>query len=122
MIFMNTVICIISNILNLNNDQLPENLLYGKRNLDTSILDTTNTYLIETESFDTQLFYVMLSGCHGFSINIVTFLFCFVFNIIVLFFRFSFYFILFCFLFPSISQHIYVHLVIVFFFRLMCRY
>ena len=113
---MNTVICIISNILNLNNDQLPENLLYGKRNLDTSILDTTNTYLIETESFDTQLLYVMLSGCHGFSINIVTFLFCFVFNIIVLLFRFSFYFILFCFLFPSISQHIYVHLVIVFFF------
>ena len=45
MTLLNTVICIVRNIFELNNDLLTEILLYGKEDLDdinnTSILDAT---------------------------------------------------------------------------------
>ena len=50
---LNTVSCIVPNIFDFNNDQLTEILLYGKEDLDninnTSILDATINYLIETK-------------------------------------------------------------------------
>ena len=60
MTLLNTVSCIVPNISDFNNDQLTEIHLYGKEDLDninnTSILDTTINYLIETKRFDAQLF------------------------------------------------------------------
>ena len=60
MILLNTVSCIVLNISDLNNFQLTDILLYGKEDLDsinnTSILDATINYLIETKKFDAQLF------------------------------------------------------------------
>ena len=60
MTLLNTVSCVVPNISDFNNDQLTEILLYGKEDLDninnTSILDTTINYLIETKRFDVQLF------------------------------------------------------------------
>ena len=60
MILLNTVSCIVLNISDLNNFQLTDILLYGKEDLDninnTSILDVTINYLIETKKFDAQLF------------------------------------------------------------------
>ena len=57
---LNTISCIIPNIFDFNNDQLTEILLYGKEDLDninnTSILDATINYLIETKRFNAQLF------------------------------------------------------------------
>ena len=57
---LNTVSCIILNIFYFNNDQLTEILLYGKEDLDninnTSILDATINYLIETKRFNAELF------------------------------------------------------------------
>ena len=57
---LNTVSCIVPNIFDFNNDQLTEILLYGKEDLDninnTSILDATINYLIETERFNAELF------------------------------------------------------------------
>ena len=57
---LNTIICIVPNIFDFNNDQLTEILLYGKDDLDninnTSILDATINYLIETKRFNAQLF------------------------------------------------------------------
>ena len=62
---LNTVSCIVPNIFDFNNDQLTEILLYGKEDLDninnTSILDATINYLIETKRFNSELF-LMLSG------------------------------------------------------------
>ena len=56
----NTVNCIVPNIFDFNNDQLTESLLYGKEDLDninnTSILDATINYLIETKRFNAELF------------------------------------------------------------------
>ena len=58
-ILLNTISCIVPNIFDLNNDQLTEILLYGKEDLDninnTSILDATINYLIETKRFIAQL-------------------------------------------------------------------
>ena len=58
---LNTVSCIVPNIFDFNNDQLTEILLYGKEDLDninnTSILDATINYLIETERFNAELFW-----------------------------------------------------------------
>ena len=58
---LNTVRCIVPNIFYFNNDQLTEILLYGKGDLDninnTSILDATINYLIETKRFNTGLFW-----------------------------------------------------------------
>ena len=56
-----TISCIVPNIFDFNNDQLTEILfLYGKGDLDninnTSILDATINYLIETKRFNAQLF------------------------------------------------------------------
>ena len=57
---LNTISCIVPNIFDFNNDQLTEILLYGKDDLDninnTSILDATINYLIETKRFNAQLF------------------------------------------------------------------
>ena len=59
MTILNTAICILPNISDLNNAQPTELLLYGKEDLDnidnTSILDVTINYLIETKRFDAQL-------------------------------------------------------------------
>ena len=94
------------NILDLNNAQLTEILLYGKEDLDnmnnTSTLAATIKCLIKTKWFDAQLFFTFFWS-HGFNINIA-------FKI------WFFFFLLFCFLLLSISQHIYVNLVIVIFF------
>ena len=58
---LNTVSCIVPNIFDFNNDQLTEILLYGKEDLDninnTSILDATINYLIETKRFNAELFW-----------------------------------------------------------------
>ena len=55
--------CIVPNILDLNNAQLTEILLFGKENLDsitnTSILDATINYFIETKRF-VQIFLDVL--------------------------------------------------------------
>ena len=57
---LNTISCIVLNIFDFNNDQLTEILLYGKEDLDninnTSILDATINYLIETKRFNAELF------------------------------------------------------------------
>ena len=61
---LNTISCIVPNIFDFNNDQLTEILLYGKEDLDninnTSIVDTTINYLIETKRFNAQLFWCSL--------------------------------------------------------------
>ena len=55
---LNTVSCIVPNIF--NNDQLTKIFLYGVENLDninnTRILDATINYLIETKTFNADLF------------------------------------------------------------------
>ena len=57
---LNTVSCIVPNIFYFNNGQLTEISLYGKEDLDninnTSILDVTTDYLIETKRFNAELF------------------------------------------------------------------
>ena len=57
---LSTVICIVPNIFDFNNDQLTEMLLYGKEDLDninnTSILNATINYLIETKRSNAGLF------------------------------------------------------------------
>ena len=57
---LNTISCIVPNIFDFNNDQLTEILLYGKEDLDninnTSTLDATTNYLIETKRFNVQPF------------------------------------------------------------------
>ena len=57
---LNTVRCIVPNIFYFNNDTQTEIFLYGKGDLDninnTSILDATINYLIETKRFNTELF------------------------------------------------------------------
>ena len=57
---LNTVIYIISNIFDFNNDQPTEILLYDKEDLDninnTSILDANINYFIETKMFNAELF------------------------------------------------------------------
>ena len=79
---LNTISCIVPNIFDFNNDQLTENLLYGREDLDninnTSILDATINYLIETKRFNAQFFWI-----HGFNIDVA-----FKIHIFVLFFRF----------------------------------
>ena len=58
---LSTVICIVPNIFDFNNDQLTEILLYGKEDFDninnTSILDPTINYLTETKRFNAELFW-----------------------------------------------------------------
>ena len=58
MTLLNTVWCIVPNILD-SNAQLTEILLYNKENFDTmnnaTILDVTIKYLLETKRFDAQL-------------------------------------------------------------------
>ena len=57
---LNTISCIVPNIFDFSNDQLIEVLLYGEDfdNINnTSILDVTISYLIETKSFNAELFW-----------------------------------------------------------------
>ena len=54
MTVLNTVSCVVPNVLNFDNDQLTEILLYDKEDLD-NINNTTINYLIETKRFATQL-------------------------------------------------------------------
>ena len=60
MTFLNADTCIVSNISDFNDELLTEIFLYGKEDFknvnDTSILDVTINYLIETKIFDAQLF------------------------------------------------------------------
>ena len=60
MTLLNTVSYIVPNIFDFTNDQLTEILLHGKENLDninnTSILDATINYFIETKRFNAELF------------------------------------------------------------------
>ena len=60
MTFLNADTCIVSNISDFNDDLLTEIFLYGKEDFknvnDTSILDVTINYLIETKIFYAQLF------------------------------------------------------------------
>ena len=60
MTFLNADTCIVSNISDFNDDLLTEIFLYGKEDFknvnDTSILNVTINYLIETKIFDAQLF------------------------------------------------------------------
>ena len=60
-ILLNKVSCIVPNIFDFNNDQLTGILLYGKEDLDnindTSILDATINYLIETKRFNAEHFW-----------------------------------------------------------------
>ena len=60
MTLLNTVSCIVLNILDFNNDQLTEIHLHGKENLDninnTCILDAIINYLLETKRSDAKLF------------------------------------------------------------------
>ena len=71
MTLLNTISWFISNILDLNNAQLTKMLLYRTKNLDyindASILDATVNCVIETKKWDA---FLMLSGCHGFKIDI----------------------------------------------------
>ena len=57
---LNAVSRIVPNIFGFNNDQLTEMLLHGKEDFDninnSSILDATINYLIETKRLDAQLF------------------------------------------------------------------
>ena len=57
---MNTVSCIVPNIFDFNNDELTEIILYGEEDLvnidNTSIMDATINYLIETKRFNAELF------------------------------------------------------------------
>ena len=93
---LNKVSCIVSNIFDFNNDQLTEIHLYGKEDLDninnTSILDATINYLIETKRLNAELFW-MHSACHGFNIDVafkiqifILFFLCFVSIIFILLF------------------------------------
>ena len=86
MTLLNTDRCIAPNILDLNNAQLTEILLYGKENIDiinnTSILDATIKYLIETK--DLMHSFFMLSGFHHFNIDIAFKIYIFVVFIFVL--------------------------------------
>ena len=60
MTFLNADTCIVSNISDFNDDLLTEIFLYGKEDFknvnDTSTLNVTINYLIETKIFDAQLF------------------------------------------------------------------
>ena len=57
---LNIVSCFVSNISDQYNDQLSEIVLYSKEDLDniydTSILDATINYLVETKRFDAEPF------------------------------------------------------------------
>ena len=57
---LNAVSRIVPNIFGFNNDQLTEMLLHGKEDFDninnSSILDATINYLIETKRLDAQFF------------------------------------------------------------------
>ena len=57
---LNTTSCIVPNVSDFNKDQLNEILLYGKEDFDninnTSVVDATTKYLIETKGFDAKPF------------------------------------------------------------------
>ena len=97
MTLFNAVTCIVSNISDFNDDQLTEIFLYGKEDFknvnDTSILDVTINYLIETKIFDAQLFWcspdIMASTftLHLKFIFLFFFFFCFYYFCLFIIFR-----------------------------------
>ena len=125
---LNTVSCIVPNIFDFDNDQLTEILLYGKEDFDninnTSILDATINYLIETKRFNAELFWwtpdiMALTLMLHLKFKFLFIFFWFVL-IIFIFLLFSgcifFIFYMYIFLFPAISQHMYTNLASVNFF------
>ena len=117
MTLLNTVSCIVLNILDFNNDQLTEIHLHGKENLDninnTCILDAIINYLLETKRSDAKLFWcspdvmaltLILHLKIIFLFFILLFYFVFIISVFLLFYMYVF-------LFPDISQHIYVVIV-----------
>ena len=118
---LNTVSCIVPNILDFNNGQLTEILLYGREDPDhinnTRILDATINYLIETKRFNGKLFWcspdVMALTLILHLKFIFLFLFCSVLFLLFLYFyyfQFISYILYVYFLIPGISQHTYVHM------------
>ena len=102
MTFLNADTCIVSNISDFNDDLLTEIFLYGKEDFknvnDTSILDVTINYLIETKIFDAQLFWCSHIFVLFFSFVFITFVFS-------LFLGYFVTFYIYIFLFPRVSQH-----------------
>ena len=94
---LNTISCIVPNIFNFNNDQLTEILLYGKEDLDninnTSILDATINYLIETKRFNAQLFLCSLDVMVLTLMLHLKFIFLFFFFVLFLLFLSFYYFL-----------------------------
>ena len=122
---LNKVSCIVLNIFDFNNDQVIEIILYGKEHLDvndTSILDATIYYLIETKRFNVEIFWcspdvmtLTLMLHLKFEFLLIFSLFCFYYFYLSIIFRLFLYFI--CISFCSQVYHnIYVYLVIVNFF------
>ena len=102
---LNTISCIVPNIIDFNNDQLTEIRLYGKEDLDnnnTSILNATINYLIETERFNIDV---------AFKIHIFVLFFRFVFIIFIflLFFRLSFLYFMCIFFCSQVYHNIYMY-------------
>ena len=92
----NAISCIVPNIFDFNNDQLTEILLYGKENLDsinnTSILDATINYLIETKRCKA---FLMLSGFMALTLMLhLKFIFFFFFFFVLFLLFLSFYYFL----------------------------
>ena len=125
MTVLNTVSCVVPNVLNFDNDQLTEILLYDKEDLDninnTSILDATINYLIETKRFATQLIWCSLdvmaltSRLH---LKFMFLLFCFLFFVFVfaifIFLVFLGYFFHILYAFFSIPLYAYFSVYIIF--------
>ena len=103
MTLLYTVSWIVSNISDFNNDQLTKILLNGKEDLDninnTSIMNATINYLIETKRFDAQFSWFSLDvmaltlTLHLKFIFLIFFLFCLYYLYLFIIFRLIFYFI-----------------------------
>ena len=93
---LNTASCIVPNILNFNNDQLTEILLYGKEDLDninnTRILDATIKYLIQTKRFNAELFWWTLDAIALTLMLHLRFKFLFIFFFVLFLLFLSFYY------------------------------
>ena len=103
MTLLYTVSWIVSNISDFNNDQLTKILLNGKEDLDninnTSIMNATINYLIETKRFDAQFSWFSLDvmtltlTLHLKFIFLIFLLFCLYYLYLFIMFRLIFYFI-----------------------------
>ena len=104
MTFLNADTCIVSNISDFNDDLLTEIFLYGKEDFknvnDTSILNVTINYLIETKIFDAQLFWCS-------HIFVLFFFFCFYYFCLFIIFRLFCYILYLYFYVPTcIATHV----------------